>query len=170
MTAPHGKSVPAPCVRAFVERSERGVCKAGGQDERDLPQGIAGPAQIEGLLEGCERLCSALVVHPLDVAGIHVERLCRDRRHLPTFPVAPRGFQQLSLVETWQDAMQALAVLRNERVQVDKGADAIGEAIRNPGDHAPAVGVAAQNDAGQVLPPDQVDHVLDVRVQIDLGR
>ena len=47
---------------------------------------------------------------------------------------------------------------------------AIGKAIRNPGNHAPAVGVTAQNDAGQVLPPDQVDHVLDVRVQIDVGR
>ena len=48
---------------------------------------------VKSLLERCDRLHGALAVHPLAIVGIHIEHFGRDRRHLPTFPIAERGLE-----------------------------------------------------------------------------
>ena len=60
--------------------------------------------------------------------------------------MAPRGLELQLLRGTGQDVVKALAVLRNEGIQVDRGADAIRQSVRDAGDHAAAVGIAAQHE------------------------
>ena len=110
--------------------------------------------------------CGAGAIYPRAVAGVHVEHLSRDGRHLPAFPDTVRSFELRGAAVARVDVEQALAVLRNEGVQVDQGADAIREAVRDTGDHEAAVRVTTQHEVGQFPPLNQVDHVLDVRVQI----
>src|SRR5690606_33620091 len=46
---------------------------------------------------------------------------------------------------------------------------ALGDAVHHPGDHHAAVAVTGEHHVVQVLEQDQVHHVLDVGVQVDLG-
>ena len=65
------------------------------------------------------------------------------------------------------EIQQRLAVLRNEGVEIDQLRDAIAGAIGDAGrDHA-AIAVAEQHDVAQILELDDVDHILDMGVEID---
>jgi hypothetical protein len=100
-------------------------------------------SQLDGLPEGPDRMHRALTIHPLAIAGVHVERLGGDGRHHPAIPIARRGFEKLDPHRIRKDVEEALAVLRGERIQVDHRANAIRESVRDTRDHAAAIGVAA---------------------------
>src|SRR6476646_7257381 len=65
--------------------------------------------------------------------------------------------------------MKAFAIFQQEGVQIDQGRNLIGHQFRDPSDNATAIGVAAQHDAIELLPTDQVSDILDVSVKVDVG-
>jgi hypothetical protein len=56
---------------------------------------------------------------------------------------------------------------RDEGVKVDELGQGVRRAIGNAGDDAPAVTVANKDDVAQVLVEQDVDHVLDVGLEVD---
>ncbi len=60
---------------------------------------------------------------------------------------------------------QALAVLRDEGVDVDAMRDALRDTVGHAGDHHAAVAVPDEDDVAELLEDEQVDDVLDVGVE-----
>jgi hypothetical protein len=56
-------------------------------------------------------------------------------------------------------------VTGHERIEVDEVPYSPGDVLERPGDHEPAVGEAEQHDVAEVLVPDGVDDVGDMRGQ-----
>ena len=77
--------------------------------------------------------------------GVHIECFSRNRRHFPT--VSHFSFTlELSASHLGRKRIvQALAVLRNKGIEVNKSINAIRNAIRDAGDNETAVRVAAQH-------------------------
>jgi hypothetical protein len=64
---------------------------------------------------------------------------------------------------------QALAVRRNERVEINERPERVRRALGDTGDHHAAVGVATEDNVGQVLALKHTANVSDVRVKIDVS-
>ena len=57
----------------------------------------------------------------------------------------------------------------SKRVEVDQVLDAAGHAVGHAGDDHAAVTVADQDNVVQIFPQDDVDDVLNVRVEVNVG-
>ena len=67
------------------------------------------------------------------------------------------------------DVQHGLTVLRHESVEVHELPDALRNAIDDASDHDPARAVAHKDDVVKVLVRQEVDHVVDVGIEADLG-
>src|SRR4051794_41285231 len=68
-----------------------------------------------------------------------------------------------------QEVQQALPVPRNESVDIDELPDLVARAVRNPCCTHAAIAVADQDDVAQVLILDDVQHIGDMRLEVDRG-
>ena len=67
-----------------------------------------------------------------------------------------------------QHVEQGLSVLRHEGVEIDERGNFLRHAVGYATDHHAAIGIADQNDIGQIRVVDNADHILNMRVEIDL--
>src|ERR1039458_595873 len=67
------------------------------------------------------------------------------------------------------DGVGTFAVVGHKGVEIDHVFDAVGHAVGHAGDDHPAVAVADEHDVVQVFPHDDIDDVLDVRVEVNVG-
>jgi hypothetical protein len=123
---------------------------------------------LNGLSEGGKRVHRALAIDPLPIPFVHLEHRRGRRRKLPSLtfgvgylvkPSDPIGRKVLKMT---------FAVFQNERVQVNECADTVGKPVRDAGDHAAGVRMPAESDVGQFFPADEVDHVQNVRFEVDV--
>ena len=68
------------------------------------------------------------------------------------------------------DVEQRLAVLRQERVEIDESGNAVGDTVGDAGCHHAAIGMAGQHDLAKTFVVHDVDDVGDVRGQVDACR
>ena len=100
------------------------------------------------------------------------------RDHLGTFEAEPsRGYGLYQPVLArhgdktpvgQQHAEQGLSVLRHEGVEIDERGNFLRHAVSDAADHHAAIGMADENDIGQICVVDNANHVLNMRVEIDL--
>ena len=159
---------PSPRLRRLVELRKRGTFPPSGQHIRDFVRRHRRPGANHRLLECRQWLHRALAVDPGAIRHVHVEYFRRNRRHLPALSHLAAQFQLHCALFLRQGVMQALAGVRYEGIQVDQVRNPFRNAIGHAADHAAGVGVPAKHDIVQFLPADQVEHVLDVRLEIHL--
>ena len=108
--------------------------------------------------------CGALTLPKRDHLGtFEAEASRRSRRYQPVH-ARHRGKRTLGR----QQAEQGLSVLRHEGVEIDERGNFLRHAVGDAGDHHAAIGIADKNDIGQICVVDNTNHVLNMRVEIDL--
>src|SRR6516164_10950177 len=108
--------------------------------------------------------CGALTLPKRDHLGtFEAEASRRSRRYQPVH-ARHRGKRTPGR----QQAEQGLSVLRHEGVEIDERGNFLRHAIGDAADYHTAIGMADQNDLGQILVLDNADHVLNMCVEIDL--
>src|SRR5271156_1556995 len=163
MSAGQGVHHPTRIVLQLVV--ERGVARGiRGQDIYLLPDTTNAAGQLHRLGEGGERMRPAL-------------RLPK-RDHLGTFEAEPsRGYRRYQPVLARrggktpvgrQKTQTELSVLRHEGVEIDERGNFLRHAVGDAADHHAAIGMADQNDIGQIRVVDNADHISNMRVEIDL--
>src|SRR6185312_1550030 len=154
---------PAARLRLLVEGAERRLgSRPGGRIHiGDTLDAREAAAELYGLLETGDRLQRALAIDPGTVGGIHSEDFGGNRWALPSINRLAAGHRS--------EIQEALAILRYESIQVHQRANAFRNAVRDARDDHAAIGVAAQHDILELLPPDQIEHIQRVGVQIHRG-
>jgi len=66
------------------------------------------------------------------------------------------------------DGIPVFAVFGQQGVQVNDALDSVGHAVGHAGDDHAAVAVTHQHNVVQIFPEDDVDDVLNVRVEINV--
>ena len=138
---------------------------------RDAPhRGLV--AQVQRLLEATPRVRCEPVLHPRQIVRVrHSEEPAHLRegpqheldavdRSRP-LPGEPHRFAR--------DVDQRLPVGRVRRVEVDELGDPFVGAVGDPGDHHAAVAVTDEDHVDQVAVTNEVDHLVDVGVEVDAG-
>ena len=146
------------------ERPERiGRRDAGGVDIAAW-QGQRAALQLEPGLETLDRHVDPARAKPFDIGGRCIRRR-RIRRHAP----AVAGLRQLLHARTRHlvQVEQRLSVLRHEGVDINQLRDPVARAVGHAGGKHAAIAVADQHDVAQILILDDVQHVLDMRIEID---
>src|SRR5713226_5845277 len=113
---------------------------------------------------------SAFRVYPGAVTRIDAEDLGGNRVYLPTITRLPGLLAHALTSIIWHQIEQALPVLNDESIKVNKRADGLRNAVGGTTDDASAVGVTAQDNFGEFLHLDKVHDIGDVDVEVDARR
>ncbi len=86
-------------------------------------------------------------------------------------PALLAGGSYAAVRQVWRyESERSVAVLRDQRIEVDDLLNAFRHAVGHPGHHHAAIGMADQGDVAELLCCDEASDVQDVRVQGDLLR
>src|SRR5216683_4759131 len=135
-----------------------------GQDIHLLFDATNAARQLYRLGQGGERVRRALPLPKRDHLGTFEADARRGYRRYQPVLARHGGKTQVGR----QQAQQGLSVLRHEGVEIDERGNLLRHAVGYATDHHAAIGIADENDIGQILLVDNADHVLNMRVEIDL--
>lgn len=133
-------------------------------NERLLQPRLCAGAQLYRLRERLQRLGPEPLIHPRDVARIGDAPASGSSRWRHAPPVGTRGWQLLRVI------LQRLPVFWKEGIQIDQLGDALTHPVRNSSDDHASIAVTNQYNTLKILVFENAGYILDVGLEIDLGR